>query len=117
MKDARNGGPNGSEGLLPDALRQAQAIALTQQVCLPHREVSKWPQFVRDLLNPPLSRVAAIVGGLMAVATFAGALETSLAIPHIAAARTEYSTQTGERSFVQLENNSTVSMNTATRIA
>ncbi len=116
MKDARNGGPNGSEGLLPDALRQAQAIALAQQVCLPHRDVSKWPQFVRDILTPPLSRLAAIVAGSMVTATFAGILDASLAVPHIAAGRTEYSTQTGERSFVRLENNSTVSMNTATRI-
>src|SRR5882757_3220027 len=117
MKDARNGGPNGPDGLLPDAHRQAQALALTQQVCLPHREVSRWPQFVRDILSPPLSRLAAIVAGSMVTATFAGILDASLTVPHIAAGRTEYSTQTGERSFVRLENNSTVSLNTATRIA
>lgn len=111
MKDARKGGPGGSEGLLPDGLREVSGIVLTQQACLPHREVRKWPLFV------PLSRLAAIVGGLIAVATFAGVLESSLPVPHIAAARAEYSTRIGERSFLRLENNSTVSLNTATRIA
>jgi transmembrane sensor len=117
MKDARKGGPNGSEGLLPDGFRQAQGIALTQQVCLPHREVRKWSQSVRGILSPLLARLAAVVAGSMVVAAFAGILETSLTVPHIAAGRTEYSTQTGERTFIRLEDNSTVSLNTATRIA
>lgn len=101
MKDARKSGPNGSEGL----------------VFLPHRKVREGSQFVRDILITSLSRLAAAVAGSMIVATFAGILETSLTVPHIAAGRTEYSTQTGERSFIRLENNSTVSMNTATRMA
>jgi transmembrane sensor len=117
MKDARKGGPNGSEGLLPDGFREAQGTAMTQQVCLPHREVHKWSQSVRDILSPSLFWLAAIVAGLIAVAAFAGVLKNSLIVPHIAAGRTGYSTQTGERSFIRLEDNSTVAMNTATRIA
>jgi transmembrane sensor len=117
MKDARKGGSDGAEGLPPDEFREAQGIALTQQVCQPHCEVRKWSQSARDILSPTLSRLAAVVAGSMVVATFAGVLETSLTVPHIAAGRTEYSTQTGERLFIRLEDNSTVSMNTATRIA
>ena len=101
MKDSRNCGSYGSAGL----------------VFLPHRKVREGSQFVRDILIPPLSRLAAAVAGSIVVATFAVILEASLAVPHVAAGRSEYSTQTGERSFVRLENNSTVSMNTATRMA
>jgi transmembrane sensor len=116
MEDARKGGPSESEGFRPHGFSQAQGTALTQQVCLPHREIRSWTQLLHDTLCPPLSRIAAIVAGLIVTATFAGILDASLTVPHMAAGRTEYSTQTGERSFVQLENNSTVSLNTATHI-
>ena len=101
MKDARNSGPYG--------VRRFGFPAAPQG--------TKMSQFVRDILIPPLSRLAAVVAGSAVVATFAAVLETSLTVPHIAAGRTEYSTQTGERSFIGLENNSTVTMNTATRMA
>jgi transmembrane sensor len=66
--------------------------------------------------SPALVRLAA-VGVSTVVLTIAGLLGTSLTSPNIAASPAYYSTQIGERWFVWLESNLTVTLNTASRIA
>jgi len=65
----------------------------------------------------PLAKLAVVLGGLIAVVTIASILTLYLTAQNTAVGRTYYSTQIGERMFVLLEDNLTVSLNTASHIA
>jgi ferric-dicitrate binding protein FerR (iron transport regulator) len=59
----------------------------------------------------------AAVGISIVVLAISGLLGTSLTSPNVAASPAYYSTEVGERWFVWLESNLTVTLNTASRIA
>jgi ferric-dicitrate binding protein FerR (iron transport regulator) len=71
----------------------------------------------RSISSPTLVRLVSAVGVSIVVLTIAGLLATSMTSPNIAAGRTYYSTQSGERSFVWLERNLMVTLNSVSRIS